>query len=64
MFYWAKEKTNLEKLKKKYCRLMKTAYNLAIKDKEKSDRLHEEASKILQEIKKIEQQSDPVYIEN
>ncbi|MHA7058281.1 Lacal_2735 family protein [Aquimarina sp. M1] len=54
MFYWYKEKTDLEKLQKRYSRLMKSAYNLAIKDKVRSDLLHEEASKILLEIKKIQ----------
>ncbi|WP_299213710.1 Lacal_2735 family protein [uncultured Aquimarina sp.] len=55
MFYWwSKDKTDLQKLQKRYCRLIKNAYNLAIKDKEKSDLLHEEANKILTEIKKME----------
>ncbi|WP_298543741.1 Lacal_2735 family protein [uncultured Aquimarina sp.] len=57
MFYWFKDKTDLQKLRKRYCRLMKNAYNIAIKDKEKSDLLHEEANKILTEIKKIEHRS-------
>ncbi|WP_299257344.1 Lacal_2735 family protein [uncultured Aquimarina sp.] len=54
MFYWPKNKTDLQKLQKRYCRLMKNAYNLAIKDKEKSDLMHEEANKILTEIKQME----------
>ncbi|AXT56208.1 Lacal_2735 family protein [Aquimarina sp. MMG015] len=57
MFYWTKDKSNLDKLQKRYCRLMKNAYNLAIKNKEKSDLLHEEASKLLIEIKKLQHQS-------
>ncbi|WP_299437945.1 Lacal_2735 family protein [uncultured Aquimarina sp.] len=56
MFNWSKDKTDLKKLQKQYCRLMKSAYNLAIKNKEKSDRLHDEANQILAEIKKIEHQ--------
>jgi len=54
MFNWSKDKTDLQKLQKQYCRLMKSAYNLAIKNKEKSDRLHDEANQVLAEIKKIE----------
>ncbi|WP_405205569.1 Lacal_2735 family protein [Aquimarina sp. LLG6339-5] len=57
MFYWTKDKSNLDKLQKRYCRLMKNAYNLAIKNKEKSDLLHKEASKLLIEIKKLQHQS-------
>ncbi|SEL78800.1 hypothetical protein SAMN04487910_3254 [Aquimarina amphilecti] len=57
MFYWPRDKSNLEKLQKRYCRLMKTAYNLAIKNKEKSDLIHDEANKILIEIKKLKHQS-------
>ncbi|MFD2565280.1 Lacal_2735 family protein [Aquimarina rubra] len=49
--------TDLQKLQKRYCRLMKNAYNLAIKDKAKSDLLHAEANKILIEIKNIEHQA-------
>ncbi|MBW1298238.1 Lacal_2735 family protein [Aquimarina litoralis] len=53
MFYWSKEKSDLEKLQKRYCRLMKSSYTIALKDKEKSDSINEEASRVLIEIKKL-----------
>lgn len=53
LFNWLKEETELQKLQKRYCRLMKNAYNLAIKDKIKSDQLHEEASKIMSKINQL-----------
>ncbi|WP_344929105.1 Lacal_2735 family protein [Aquimarina addita] len=56
MFSWLKEETELQKLQKRYCRLMKNAYNLAIKDKNKSDQLHDEASRIMSRINKLEHQ--------
>jgi len=54
MFRWPKKKMNLQKLQKQYSRLMKNSYLLAVKDKEKSDRLHEKACKIMIEIKKLQ----------
>ncbi len=54
MFSWIKRKSKLQKLQHDYCRLMKNAYKLALKDKNKSDVLHQEAEKILLEIRKIE----------
>lgn len=54
MFYWSKDKSDLEKLQKRYCRLMKSSYIIALKDKEKSDHLNEEANKLLIEIKKLD----------
>lgn len=57
MFTWLKNKTELQKLQYSYCKLMKSAYKLALKDKDKSDQLHQEADKILTQIKRIEGQS-------
>ncbi|AXT63250.1 Lacal_2735 family protein [Aquimarina sp. AD10] len=57
MFAWIKQKTELQKLQHAYCKLMKHAYKLALTDKSKSDRLHDEANQILSQIKKIENQS-------
>ncbi|MCK8521949.1 Lacal_2735 family protein [Aquimarina sp. D1M17] len=54
MFYWLKNKSELQKLRDNYCKLMKKAYLTAIKDKEKSDALHQQAHEILKEIKRIE----------
>lgn len=55
MFNWFKDKTELQKLKDKYSKLMKISYRLAVKDKEKSDKVHQEADKLLLRIKKLEQ---------
>ncbi len=57
MFTWLKHKTELQKLQYSYCKLMKSAYKIAIKDKDKSDQLHKQASEILSEIKKLENQT-------
>ncbi|KAA1246050.1 Lacal_2735 family protein [Aquimarina sp. RZ0] len=57
MYHLLKGKTELERLQKQYSKMMKNAYELALKDKTKSDDLHEKASKILIEIKKIEHQA-------
>lgn len=56
MFAWLKNKTELQKLQYHYCRLMKSAYKLALTDKDKSDQLHKKANEILEEIKKMEGQ--------
>ncbi len=55
MLKWIREKTELQKLQLQYCKLMKRSYQTAIKDKQKSDFLHDQAHKILLEIQKIEQ---------
>ncbi len=54
MFAWLRNKTKLQRLQSSYCKLMKNAYNMALKDKGKSDLLHKEACDILTEIKKME----------
>ncbi|MDY8134160.1 Lacal_2735 family protein [Aquimarina sp. 2201CG5-10] len=51
-----KNKTKLQQLQERYCKLMKTAYDVALKDKGKSDLLHEEADLILSEIQKLQNQ--------
>jgi len=56
MLKWLRNKTELQKLQHQYCKLMKNSYHLALRDKEKSDYLHDRANKILQEIKKLEHQ--------
>jgi len=57
MITWFKYRNELEKLQYTYGKMMKNAFELAIKDKEKSDQLHLEAGKLLSEIKKIESQT-------
>jgi hypothetical protein len=54
MFVWLKNKTELQKLQYAYCKLMKSAYKLALTDRNKSDQLHQKADKILIQIKEIE----------
>jgi len=57
MWGWVRHKTKLEKLKSNYCKLIKNAYEVAIKDQIKSELLHKEAEKILKEIRSIESQT-------
>ncbi len=57
MFAWLRNKTELQKLQYKYCRMIKNAYKLALTDKKRSDQLHEKASELLSQIKKMESQS-------
>lgn len=56
MVTWFKSKSELQKLQHMYCKLMKSSYKLALKNKVKSDQLHQEADEILSQIKKLEQQ--------
>ncbi|MBQ0736336.1 Lacal_2735 family protein [Aquimarina celericrescens] len=57
MFAWFKNRTELQRLQYDYCKMMKSAYKLALTDKDKSDQIHEKANKLLSQIKKIESQS-------
>ncbi len=57
MLSWVRHKTKLDKLKSNYCKLIKNAYEISIKDQIKSELLHKEAEKILKEIRSIESQS-------
>lgn len=54
MLRWKKDNDRLQRLKDKYAKLMKKAYYIAPKNKEKSDYLNREARKILQEVKRLE----------
>ncbi|WP_255505930.1 Lacal_2735 family protein [Mesonia sp. K4-1] len=54
MLDWIKKKTKKERLKEKYCELMKRAYQIAPKNKRKSDKLNEKARVVLIEIRKLE----------
>ncbi|MDR6300591.1 Lacal_2735 family protein [Mesonia maritima] len=54
IFDWLKSQNKREKLKAKYCYLMRRAYEIAPRNKQKSDALNKRARNILQELKKIE----------
>ncbi|MBQ4820400.1 Lacal_2735 family protein [Aquimarina sp. MMG016] len=54
MLGWLKHKTQLQKLEDKYCKLMKNSYQVALKDKDKSDAIHKKANQILHQIKKLQ----------
>ena len=54
MFTWLKNKNRLQRLRSKYCRLMKNSYLIALKDKDKSDQINTEACALLIEIKRLE----------
>jgi hypothetical protein len=51
MLNWLKKKTEIEKLKLRYQKLMKKSYKAALTDTQKSDRFHEEARYIFNRIK-------------
>ncbi|MBQ0737985.1 Lacal_2735 family protein [Mesonia mobilis] len=54
MFSWKKNNDRIQKLREKYSRLMRKAYEIAPKNKQKSDYLNREARQILQELRKLE----------
>ena len=51
-----KKETKLEKLKKRYKNLMRKSYEIALKDKEKSDYIHDKAEQVLKQIKSLRYQ--------
>lgn len=51
---WIETKTKRDKLRERYCALMKKAYQIAPKNKRKSDLLNREAKSVLRELRKIE----------
>lgn len=54
MIDWIKTKTKIERLKEKYCQLMKRAYLIAPRSKSKSDALNKKAKNVLIELRKLE----------
>ncbi|WP_347372933.1 Lacal_2735 family protein [Aequorivita sp. Q41] len=48
---WFRKKSRIEKLKEKYRLLMKKSFETALKDEVKSEKMHQQADKIFQEIK-------------
>jgi hypothetical protein len=57
MLDWLKQRSEIEVLKVKYTNLMKKSYQLALRDKEASDRVHDEAEKLYQKIKELQSNS-------
>ncbi|WP_073152664.1 Lacal_2735 family protein [Mesonia phycicola] len=51
---WKNNKDKIDSLRKKYTKLMKRAYEVAPKNKSKSDDLNHQARLILQELKRTE----------
>lgn len=47
---WFRKKSRVEKLKERYTFLMKRSFKTALKDTEKSEKMHRQANKIFQEI--------------
>jgi len=47
---WFKHKEKIQILQDRYIRLMRKSYELALRDKEKSDKAHEEACRIKNEL--------------
>jgi hypothetical protein len=48
---WFQKKSKIETLKEKYTLLMKKSFEIALKDKRKSEKIHSQADKIFQEIR-------------
>lgn len=57
MFEWLHNKSELQLLKERYCKLMKKAYQLALKDKGRSDKINMQAKLILLRIQELEDSS-------
>jgi len=57
MFSLLLHKTELQKLQDRYCRLMRSSYDIALTDKKRSDLIHDEAQRILDEIHKLKEES-------
>lgn len=53
MFKLFENKSIEERLAEKYTQLMHRAYEIALRDKEKSDRLNAKAKKILRELRRM-----------
>ncbi len=53
MFRIFDNKTREERLCEKYSKLMERSYKIALRDKERSDQLHNKAVKILNELKRM-----------
>lgn len=58
MLNWLKQKTEIEKLKERYCQLMKKSFKTALKDRKKSEKLRKEAKVIYDRIKKYDSQKE------
>lgn len=54
---WFRRKTELEKLKERYSRLMKKSYHTALYNKQKSDEINREARQLYSKIKKLSKAS-------
>jgi hypothetical protein len=50
MMNWFRKKSRIEKLKERYRFLMRRSFEIALRDREKSDQIHRQADKIFQEI--------------
>lgn len=50
MINWFKRKSRVEELKDRYTLLMRRSFEIALKDSEKSEKIHNQADKLFQEI--------------
>ncbi len=53
MLRWFRKRSRLEKLQDRYAELMKKSFDVALKDKKKSEEIHEQAHKVFKEIKHL-----------
>ncbi|WP_353959575.1 Lacal_2735 family protein [Aequorivita aurantiaca] len=51
MMHWFRKKSRIEKLKERYTFLMRRSFEIALRDTEQSDKIHNQADKLYQEIK-------------
>ncbi|MCB0465200.1 MAG: Lacal_2735 family protein [Aequorivita sp.] len=51
MTSWFRKKSKIEKLKVRYTYLMRRSFEMALKDTEKSEKLHRQADNLFKEIK-------------
>ncbi len=59
MISWFRKRSRIEMLKERYTHLMRKSFEVALKDTEKSERIHCQAVKLFQEIRYLSlQQSD------
>ena len=58
MFRLFEPRSTMERLQEKYTFLMRRSFELAVVDKKRSDLLNDKACKILQEIRRMENDQD------
>lgn len=50
---WFRKKSKIEKLQERYTHLMRRSFEMALKDTDKSEKMHLQADKVLREIQSL-----------